>query len=76
MQRLLIALIIVGGLAIACGSDSDGVDPAATGTPKGERAERVEPRADGSHREGLPISRNVVGDPDAPVLIVEYSDFQ
>ena len=28
------------------------------------------------HREGLPFARNVVGDPDAPVLIVEYSDFQ
>ena len=28
------------------------------------------------HREGLPFTRNVVGDPDAPVLIVEYSDFQ
>jgi len=28
------------------------------------------------HREGLPFARNVVGDPEAPVLIVEYSDFQ
>ncbi len=28
------------------------------------------------HRQGLPFSRNVVGDPEAPVLIVEYSDFQ
>ncbi|MXX47884.1 MAG: hypothetical protein F4088_01140 [Chloroflexi bacterium] len=28
------------------------------------------------HREGLPFARNVVGDPKAPVLIVEYSDFQ
>lgn len=28
------------------------------------------------HREGLPFTRNVVGDPEAPVLIVEYSDFQ
>ncbi|MDE2966905.1 MAG: hypothetical protein OXS30_05390 [Chloroflexota bacterium] len=31
---------------------------------------------DFGHREGLPYTRNVVGDPDAPVLIVEYSDFQ
>ena len=31
---------------------------------------------DFGHREGLPFARNVVGDPEAPVLIVEYSDFQ
>ena len=31
---------------------------------------------DFGHREGLPFTRNVVGDPEAPVLIVEYSDFQ
>ncbi len=31
---------------------------------------------DFGHRIGLPFSRNVVGDPDAPVLIVEYSDYQ
>ena len=31
---------------------------------------------DFGHREGLPFARNVVGDPDAPVVIVEYSDFQ
>ena len=31
---------------------------------------------DFGHRQGLPFQRNVVGDPDAPVLIVEYSDFQ
>ena len=31
---------------------------------------------DFGHRKGLPFNRNVVGDPDAPVLIVEYSDFQ
>lgn len=31
---------------------------------------------DFGHREGLPYTRNVVGDPEAPVLIVEYSDFQ
>jgi len=31
---------------------------------------------DYGHREGLPFTRNVVGDPDAPVVIVEYSDFQ
>lgn len=31
---------------------------------------------DFGHRKGLPFLRNVVGDPDAPVVIVEYSDFQ
>ncbi len=31
---------------------------------------------DYGHREGLPYLRNSVGDPDAPVVIVEYSDFQ
>ncbi|MDE2747185.1 MAG: hypothetical protein OXI41_14620 [Chloroflexota bacterium] len=31
---------------------------------------------DFGHREGLPFTRNVVGDPEAPVLIIEYSDFQ
>jgi hypothetical protein len=31
---------------------------------------------DFGHREGLPFFRNSVGDPEAPVVIVEYSDFQ
>ena len=31
---------------------------------------------DFGHREGLAFLRNSVGDPEAPVLIVEYSDFQ
>ncbi len=31
---------------------------------------------DFGHRVGLPFLRNSVGDPDAPVVIVEYSDFQ
>ena len=31
---------------------------------------------DFGHRAGLPFARNIVGDPEAPVLIVEYSDFQ
>ncbi len=45
-----------------------------------EQAEPVDVDAPGvidfGHREGLPFTRNVVGDPEAPVLIVEYSDFQ
>ena len=28
------------------------------------------------HREGLPGNRNVIGDPDAPITIIEYGDFQ
>jgi protein-disulfide isomerase len=28
------------------------------------------------HRAGLQANRNIVGDPDAPITIVEYSDFQ
>ena len=28
------------------------------------------------HRAGLMVERNVLGDPAAPVLIVEYGDFQ
>ena len=55
-----------------------------------ERAEQVDVSSDDApdqratelgeidfgHREGLPFIRNVVGDPEAPVVIVEYSDFQ
>ena len=74
MPRVLIALLVIAGLAIACGGDDQ--QHSATGTPRGERAERIEPRNAGEHRIGLPTSRNVVGDPDAPVVIVEYSDFQ
>ena len=29
-----------------------------------------------AHRAGLEVERNVLGDPAAPVLIVEYGDFQ
>ena len=28
------------------------------------------------HRAGLPVERSAIGDPDAPVVIVEYGDFQ
>ncbi len=37
---------------------------------------RIPTEIDFGHRAGLPFARNVVGDPDAPVLLVEYSDFQ
>ena len=28
------------------------------------------------HREGVAVERSAIGDPDAPVVIVEYGDFQ
>ena len=40
-----------------------------------QRVERI--AADlAAHRAGLPTARNALGDPAAPVLIVEYGDFQ
>ena len=78
--------LMIGALLAACGS---GGSP-DTGTVRSERDARdasimqqerlhLAPAAgviDFGHREGLPFTRNVLGDPDAPVLIVEYSDFQ
>lgn len=83
----VVALIgAVGLLVSACGS---GGEPGSTETPRSERAQRQatimqqEGREadqlgviDFGHREGLPFLRNSVGDPEAPVVIVEYSDFQ
>jgi len=80
-MRLLLTLAAIVALAAACGSDA----PDDTGTVRSERASRdasitqhegAAGVIDFGHREGLPFTRNVVGDPDAPVLIVEYSDFQ
>ena len=62
----------------------------ASETEQTEQAEQVDVSSDDApdqratelgeidfgHREGLPFIRNVVGDPEAPVVIVEYSDFQ
>ena len=62
----------------------------ASETEQAEQADRVDVSTDDApdqratelgeidfgHREGLPFIRNVVGDPEAPVVIVEYSDFQ
>jgi len=39
----------------------------------GESTENAE-RINFGHREGLIVNRNVIGDPDAPVLIAEYGD--
>lgn len=52
--------------AVAESDDGEG------GEQEGAAARRV---AD-ERRAGLMVARNVVGDPDAPVVIVEYSDFQ
>ena len=44
-------------------------------TFEGELVERIA-AALAEHRAGLAVERNVLGDPSAPVLIVEYGDFQ
>lgn len=88
---LLLAAALVLALGASCGS-GETPEPQPTETSsRAERtqsvaqqaqqaeqtaaAERDEPAAD-DPRAGLLVSRNVVGDPEAPVLIVEYSDFQ
>lgn len=57
-------------------------DQAGQTTAESEPTE-AEPDDDGAvvevlrrHRTGLQADRNIVGDPDAPITIVEYSDFQ
>ncbi len=82
---LLVSACGSGGDA---GEQSDG---SATGTQRSDRAERQASIAqqqdselaatkpgeiDFGHRRGLPFVRNVFGDPEAPVLITVYSDFQ
>ena len=80
---LLLAAMLTLGLAAACGSDSPTPEP----TPSASRADReaeqtqqqeqmVAEAAEAGRRAGVAMARNVVGDPEAPVLIVEYSDFQ
>ena len=44
-------------------------------TFEGELVDRIA-AALAEHRAGLAVERNVLGDADAPVLIVEYGDFQ
>ena len=56
-------------------------DEADDGLPAGEPAEQPQEQAVADmvittgHRAGLIADRNVVGDPDAPIVITEYSDF-
>ena len=51
-----------------------GSEEAATGTDAEEEA-MVARVIESGHRAGLVADRNVVGDPDAPIVITEYSDF-
>lgn len=44
-----------------------------TGSGEPDQASDVE-RISGGHRDGLIVEGNTIGDPDAPVLIVEYGD--
>lgn len=82
---VLLALVV----GASCGSGGDPVEPQPTPTStRAERAETVEQQAAQEQveetvaavgenwRAVAPMARNVVGDPEAPVLIVEYSDFQ
>ena len=55
-------------------AQSEQLDPSSEEPPGQESI--VGSQIDFGHRKGLAFNRNVVGDPDAPVLIVEYSDFQ
>lgn len=45
-----------------------------TGAEEPEEASDDAERISFGHREGLIVNRNVIGDPDAPVLIAEYGD--
>ena len=47
-------------------------DPDVTG--QGVPADPDVERLVGGHRDGLIVEGNIIGDPDAPVLIVEYGD--
>ncbi len=84
MGRLALLLGAVAALALAASCGGEAVEPQPTpGSTRAERAETVvEQQAEetvaavADRRAGVAAARNVVGDPDAPVLIVEYSDFQ
>lgn len=81
MGRLALLLAVVAALALAASCGGEAGEPQPTpGSTRAERAETVgEQQAEetvADRRAGVASMRNVVGDPDAPVLIVEYSDFQ
>ena len=85
---VLLAAALALALGASCGSGEAPEPQPTETTARAERTqsvsqqaqqttatERGEPAAN-DPRAGLLVSRNVVGDPEAPVLIVEYSDFQ
>lgn len=53
--------------------DQDDTDNQVEKVATGEGEPRVE-RISGGHRDGLIVNRNVVGDPDAAVLIADFGD--
>ena len=79
----LIALLVVALLVVACGPDmatptpsteSTDTSPSATAEGVGETSESPPPAS-----AELPVDSDdwrVLGSPDAPVTIFEYSDFQ
>ena len=54
-------------------TDSGGTDTEESSTEETEEADDHE-RISGGHRDGLIVVGDTVGDPNAPVLIVEYGD--
>ncbi len=68
--------LVSSALAVPTTMVSDAADQPAP-EPEPEPADDPDPdveRISGGHRDGLIVDRGVVGDLDAPVLIVEYGD--
>ena len=69
----LLVLLVVTMLVAACGPDM------ATPTPAAKPEEEVDAQPTAPAGGELPVDADdwhVLGSPDAPVTIVEYSDFQ
>jgi len=69
----LLVLLVVTMLVAACGPDM------ATPTPAAKPEEEVETQPTAPAGGELPVDADdwhVLGSPDAPVTIIEYSDFQ
>ncbi len=79
----LITLLAVVLLAVACGPEmatpTPGTKPADTSPPPTTVARGETPEAQPSPSDEVPEGADdwhVLGAPDAPVTIIEYSDFQ